>query len=89
MIRTQLIDEVRQWLQDTGYSISLDTIINDFQQDNISFTPQEIDKIEMMFLNEKERGYEKQAEIKRMNEELLREWQVEMKYQEAEWRLSR
>lgn len=90
MIRTKILEDVKEWLEDTNYNIDLDDIINDFRQnDNISFTKEEVNAIDEMFIDEWERRYEKPAEMERELENLMIKWESERRYQETEWRLDR
>lgn len=84
MIRTEILSEVKGWLEINNYEVSLDEVIEEFE--DITFTDKEITEIESIFDEEEERRYQEQAEYERELDSLMIEWEAERRYQEAEYR---
>lgn len=84
MIRTEILSEVKGWLEINNYEVSLDEVIEEFE--DITFTEKEITEIESIFDEEEERRYQEQAEYERELDSLMIEWEAERRYQEAEYR---
>lgn len=86
MIRTKILEDVRTWLTENNFNLSMNEIINEYKMDNITFSEEEINAIDEMFIDEQERRYEEQAEMERELESLALEWEAERKLQEREYR---
>lgn len=90
MIRTEMMEEVRQWLEDNSWDITLDEVLEagwiDEEDNETEFTAEEADQIEMMFIDHEDEEEARRAEEAAEEEENFRAWQKELRYQEAEYR---